>query len=147
MRLVILLIILIACNPVKKVLRDREKFNEVAAEVIRQGLCANDTTIITKSDTTILTDTINNVFIDTQYRNDTVFQTRVENKIVTKKVIIRDTVRSVVIDNARVNVLQADKAALTMDVQSWKDKAQDRLSWLILALAGIGLWIFFKIKP
>jgi hypothetical protein len=29
----------------------------------------------------------------------------------------------------------------------WKDKATDRLKWLVLLLVGIGLWIFFKIKP
>jgi hypothetical protein len=76
-----------------------------------------------------------------------VFQTRIENKLVLKKVTIRDTVRQVVTDNARVNVLEADKRDLSMQVMEWKDKATDRLKWLVLLLVGIGLWIFFKIKP
>jgi hypothetical protein len=142
-----LLLFIYSCNPVKQVLSDRAKFDEVAKEVIRAGYCANDTVIVSKSDTTVLTDTVNNYFIDTEVRNDTVYQTRIENKIVTKKVTIRDTVRQVVTDNARVNVLEADKRDLSMKVMEWKDKATDRLKWLVLLLVGIGLWIFFKIKP
>jgi hypothetical protein len=141
------LLFIYSCNPVKQVLSDRSKFDEVAKEVIRAGYCANDTVIVSKSDTTVLTDTVNNYFIDTEVRNDTVFQTRIENKLVLKKVTIRDTIRQVVTDNARVNVLEADKRDLSMKVGEWKDKAQDRLQWLILLLVGIGLWIFFKIKP
>jgi hypothetical protein len=142
-----LLLFIYSCNPVKQVLSDRAKFDEVAKEVIRAGYCANDTVIVSKSDTTVLTDTVNNYFIDTEIRNDTVFQTRIENKLVLKKVTIRDTVRQVVTDNARVNVLEADKRDLSMQVMEWKDKATDRLKWLVLLLVGIGLWIFFKIKP
>jgi hypothetical protein len=142
-----LLLFIYSCNPVKQVLSDRAKFDEVAKEVIRAGYCANDTVIVSKSDTTVLTDTVNNYFIDTEIRNDTVFQTRIENKLVLKKVTIRDTVRQVVTDNARVNVLEADKRDLSMKVMEWKDKATDRLKWLVLLLVGIGLWIFFKIKP
>jgi hypothetical protein len=33
-----------ACNPVKKVLKDQQKFDQVAKEVIRRGYCVNDTT-------------------------------------------------------------------------------------------------------
>jgi hypothetical protein len=147
MRILLIILILCSCNPVKQVLRDREKFDQVAKEVIKSGYCINDTVILSKSDTTTLVDTVNNYFIDTEVRNDTVFQTRIENKIVTKKVIIRDTVRKIVTDNARVNLLEADKRDLSMKVMEWKDKATDRLKWLVLLLVGIGLWIFFKIKP
>jgi hypothetical protein len=147
MRILLLILILCSCNPVKQVLRDREKFDQVAKEIIKSGICINDTIILSKSDTTTLVDTVNNYFIDTEIRNDTVFQTRVENKLVVKKVIIRDTIRKVVTDNARVNVLEADKRVLSMQVGEWKDKANDRLKWLVLLLVGIGLWIFFKIKP
>lgn len=138
---------LVSCNPVKQVLSDRKMFDEVAKEIIKSGICVNDTVILSKSDTTTLVDTVNNYFIDTEVINDTVFQTRIENKIVTKKVIIRDTIRKIVTDNARVNALEADIRVLSVDVRDWKDKANDRLKWLVLLLVGIGLWIFFKIKP
>ena len=142
-----LILSLVSCNPVKQVLSNRKMFDEVAKEIIKSGICVNDTIILSKSDTTTLVDTVNNYFIDTEVRNDTVFQTRVENKLVVKKVIIRDTVRKIVTDNARVNALEADIRVLSVDVREWKDKANDRLKWLVLIIVGIGLWIFFKIKP
>ena len=40
-------------------------FDQVAKEVIKAGLCANDTTIITKSDTTIKVDTL--TIVDEQH--------------------------------------------------------------------------------
>jgi hypothetical protein len=43
MRLLIFLILLIACNPVKRVLNDRDKFEKVKEAVIRSGACVNDT--------------------------------------------------------------------------------------------------------
>jgi hypothetical protein len=48
-----LLLFIYSCNPVKQVLSDRAKFDEVAKEVIRAGYCANDTVIVSKSDTTV----------------------------------------------------------------------------------------------
>lgn len=56
--------ILYSCNPVKRVLKDPVKLNEVASEVIRRGYCANDTTIIT-----LVTDT---VFIKDEENQDTI---------------------------------------------------------------------------
>ena len=147
MRILLIILILCSCNPVKQVLSDREKFDKVAKEVIKAGYCVNDTVIVSKSDTTTLVDTVNNYFIETEIINDTVFQTRVENKLVVKKVIIRDTIRKIVTDNARVNALEADIRVLSVDIKEWKDKANDRLKWLVLIIVGIGLWIFFKIKP
>ena len=147
MRILLIILILCSCNPVKQVLSDREKFDKVAKEVIKAGYCVNDTVIVSKSDTTTLVDTVNNYFIETEIINDTVFQTRVENKLVVKKVIIRDTIRKIVTDNARVNALEVDIRVLSVDIKEWKDKANDRLKWLVLIIVGIGLWIFFKIKP
>lgn len=55
--------ILYSCNPVKRVLKDPVKMNEIASEMIRRGYCSNDTTIITNvSDT---------VFINNQEELDT----------------------------------------------------------------------------
>ena len=41
-------ILLIGCNPVKQVLRDKAKLDLVAKEVIKNGYCVNDTTVIEK---------------------------------------------------------------------------------------------------
>jgi len=48
MKYLVLLILLISCNPVKKVLQDKTKFDIVANEVIRRGYCVNDTLVIEK---------------------------------------------------------------------------------------------------
>lgn len=59
MRLLICLILLIACNPVRQVLKDREKFEIVKEAVIRSGACVNDTiTIENTKDSVIYKDSI-----------------------------------------------------------------------------------------
>jgi hypothetical protein len=59
MRLLICLILLIGCNPVKQVLKDREKFEKVKEAVIRSGACVNDTiTIENTKDSVVYKDSI-----------------------------------------------------------------------------------------
>ena len=59
MRYLLLLLLLISCNPVKKVLNDKSKFDVVANEVIRRGYCVNDTLVIEKiKDSVIYKDSI-----------------------------------------------------------------------------------------
>lgn len=41
--IVICTLIMLACNPVKRVMQDQQKFDKVAEEVIRRGYCVNDT--------------------------------------------------------------------------------------------------------
>jgi hypothetical protein len=51
--------LLIGCNPVKRVLNDREKFEQVKEAVIRSGACVNDTiTIETTKDSIVYKDSI-----------------------------------------------------------------------------------------
>lgn len=63
--MVIMFAIVYSCNPVKRVLNDPVKTNEVAQELIRRGYCANDTTIITQ-----VTDT---VYVKSENVEDTLF--------------------------------------------------------------------------
>jgi len=59
MRLLICLILFISCNPVKQVLKDREKFEIVKEAVIRSGACVNDTiTIENTKDSIVYKDSI-----------------------------------------------------------------------------------------
>lgn len=46
--LLIIACLIAACNPVKRVLKDPEKFDQVAEEVIRRGRCVNDTVTVTE---------------------------------------------------------------------------------------------------
>ena len=146
MRSLLLLILLLSCNPVKQVLKDKAKFDEVAAEVIRQGYCANDTLIIVKSDTLVKVDSLIEVYSDTTIINDTAYITLWETKNFTKTFIVHDTLRSVIVDNARVRQLQADVDKITKESEQHKQDATSRLYWFIIALAVILFLIIIKLK-
>lgn len=58
MVLSISLLLIVSCNPVKQVLKDKVKFDKVAEEVIRRGYCINDTIVEVRTDTVYKTDSI-----------------------------------------------------------------------------------------
>ena len=145
--LIITAIVAFSCNPVKQVLNNRAKFEEVKNEVIRLGLCANDTTFITASDTLIQYDTTVQKETEILTIGDTVYVTKWQTRDIIKKLTIRDTIKSVVVDNSRVQLLQADLKAIEAKAKEYKEKADKRLSYLILVGVILGLWVFFKIKP
>jgi hypothetical protein len=127
--LLTLIAILLSCNPVKQVLKDKEKLDKVAEVVVKSGYCANDTTIITKSDTTIVHDTAYETQIQINEKTDTI---RVP-KVITRTITIRDTIKSVVVDNARINLLQKEINAykestyeLKEELLHWKELAKKR---------------------
>jgi hypothetical protein len=132
----LLLILLFACNPVKQVLKDREKFDKVAQEVVKAGYCANDTTIITKSDTTIVHDTTYEIdtIIDLHLKTDTQY-VKLPKKVITRTITIRDTIKSVVVDNARVLLLEKELTKYKESLNEYKELAKQRwwyLFWLVL---------------
>lgn len=129
----------------KQVLRDREKLDEVAKYVVEMGYCANDTIIQTKSDTLITYDTLIEKSADIIrdiYHTDTL-RLPLTKKIV-KTIRIRDTIKSVVVDNARIKLLEAKLAVQIEKTQEYKDKAKSRLNWLILLLVFILLRLLYK---
>ena len=144
----LLLILLIGCNPVKQVLRDQDKLEQVAKVVIAGGWCANDTTFITKSDTLVEFDTLVNidVQVDTQKVNEFVYITNWKTRDIIKSVTIHDTLKSFIVDNARVRLLQTDSARLSNEVIRWEGKAKKRQLWIFLLLGVIGVYFYIKFK-
>jgi len=144
----LLLLLLIGCNPVKQVLRDQDKLEEVAKVVVKGGWCANDTTFIVKSDTLIEFDTLVNIDIqvDTQKVNEFVYITNWKTRDIIKSVTIHDTIKSFIVDNARVRLLQADSTRLINLANDYKSKADSRLNWLISLLVLIALFIYLKLR-
>ena len=144
----LLLILLIGCNPVKQVLRDQDKLEQVAKVVIAGGWCANDTTFITKSDTLVEFDTLVNidVQVDTQKVNEFVYITNWKTRDIVKSVTIHDTLKSFIVDNARVRLLQTDSARLGNEVIRWEGKAKKRQLWIFLLLGVIGVYFYIKFK-
>jgi hypothetical protein len=144
----LLLVLLIGCNPVKQVLRDQDKLEEVAKVVVKGGWCANDTTFITTSDTLVELDTLVRIdtLTDTYVLNDTTYITKWKTREITKKVTIHDTIKSFIVDNARVRLLQADSTRLINLANDYKSKADSRLNWLISLLVLIALFIYLKLR-
>jgi hypothetical protein len=146
MRSILLLILLVSCNPVKQVLNNKAKFDQVAKEVIRQGYCANDTLIIVKSDTIVMVDSLIEVYSDTTIINDTAYVTMWNTRNFTKTLIIHDTLRSVIVDNSRINLLQSDLNNITKQSEKHKQNATNRLFWFIISCLVILFLILYKIR-
>jgi hypothetical protein len=143
-----LILWLFSCNPVKQVLRDQNKLDQVAKVVVAGGYCANDTTFIVKSDTTIQVDTLvqNDTTIQVETRNDTTFLTRLKYRDIIKSITIHDTIKSVIVDNARLNLIQADLAAERIKSKEWESKAEKRAGWLIILILAIAGFIYLKLR-
>ena len=148
MGLLLLFLWVTSCNPVKQVLRDQDKLEQVAKVVVKGGWCANDTTFVVKSDTLVEVDTLVRIdtLTDTYVLNDTTYITKWKTRDITKSITIHDTIKSYIVDNARVRLLQADSARLTNEVIEWKGKADSRLNWLISLLVLIALFIYLKLR-
>ena len=146
--LLYLCFLLFSCNPVKQVLRDQNKLDAVAKVVVAGGYCANDTTYIVKSDTTIKVDTLvqNDTTIQVETRNDTTYLTRLKYRDIIKSITIHDTIKSVVVDNARLNLIQADLTAERIKSKEWESKADKRAGWLIILILAIAGFIYLKLK-
>jgi hypothetical protein len=147
-RISFLLVLMVGCNPVKQVLRDQDKLDAVAKVVVAGGYCANDTTYIVKSDTTIQVDTLvqNDTTIQVETRNDTTFLTRLKYRDIIKSITIHDTIKSVIVDNARLNLIQADLAAERIKSKEWEGKAEKRAGWLIILILAVAGYVYLKLK-
>lgn len=127
-----------SCNPVKRVLSDKAKRDQIAAEIIKLGYCLNDTTIITT--TTIDTIDVPVIITDTLLRNDTliIWETKYK-EIVRTKVITK-----VVIDSARIIVLNKELADIKLKLadsevrrKQWRTQFGAAFSALIFAVISI----------
>ncbi len=144
MKYLLISLFLLSCNPVKQVLRDKEKLDKIAEYVISSGMCANDTIIQSKSDTLITYDTIyeKNDIIRNILKTDTLRLSF--TKTLVKTIRITDTIQKVVVDNARINQLEAKLAIQTEKVEEYKAKAKSRLNWLVLLLIAICVRLLYK---
>jgi hypothetical protein len=147
-----------SCNPVNNVLNDETKSRIVFNELSAKGWCANDTTIINKSDTTILFDTLYTVDTNTDTVELTNIKEVVKTKLVTKTITIRDTIKSIVVDRSQaialqneVNLLKNRLADQNLKISEQVDeiktaKKSKNKAWLYLWLliGGIGIYLFRK---
>lgn len=136
MRVLLALLILSSCNPIKKVLNDPAKFAVIKDTVIARGYCVNDTSFVYISDTLETIDTMYNVLTDTLVINDSVVFWDVKYKTILKTRTIRDSIISVVVDSARVMVLRKE---LNLE----REKAKENKSWKKMFFWAIGCALVF----
>jgi len=157
MKKLLVLLLLVACNPVKQVLKDEAKIKKVFDEGVRKGWCVNDT--LTKSDTIVSLDTLYmlETATDTVRKNDTVYITSVKDRYIERKTVIHDT--SFITDKTFIDLLSKDiiklkneKADLKNTIADQKNVIADQKKQLrqitasIIILIIIGLLILFH-KP
>jgi hypothetical protein len=141
MRYVLILLVLVSCNPVRQVLKDPVKFEAVADEMIKRGYCLNDTVYQHSSDTLEVHDTTTMVLVDTTVINDTTYLWETKFQTITKVRTIRDSIKAVVIDSAQVQVLRKQLAA----ANGLKDAAVKDMKGLrkILQIGAAACAVFF----
>jgi hypothetical protein len=146
--LIVVVMVLVGCNPVRFVLRDAPSFRIVADEVIKRGYCLNDTSYIFSTDTLEITDTLTMVYIDTALVNDTTYLWETKFHTVTKTRTIRDSIKSVVIDSAQVKVLrrhlQDSETKLSATLKN--QKILKRIMFFMGGGALIFFLLLFKLK-
>ena len=123
----LLILLLFACNPVKQVLKDPKKFDQVKDAVIRSGACVNDTlTVEITKDTVIYKDSLIEKMIKVPCKDfDTTFgDTRIsvssgvlkyEHKCKEKAKWVEKKVTNTVRDRALENILKGDIERLQKD--------------------------------
>jgi hypothetical protein len=136
MRVLLALLILSSCNPVRKVLQDPAKFAVIKDTVLARGYCVNDTSFLYITDTLEVTDTLYEVMTDTLVINDSLVFWDTKYKTILKTRTIRDSIISVVVDSARVMVLRKE---LNLE----REKAKENKSWKKMFFWAVGSAIAF----
>lgn len=175
MMLLSVIFLIQSCNPVKQVLKDKQKFDIVAEEVIRRGYCVNDTVVETVTDTIYKTDSLlvnvvkftngkldttfsdgSSVYLDEQGNVSVKCPVKRQVQVVTKTETIRDRSLENILKKD-ITILDSTRVALSLTVKERdvliKDLEQ-KLIWekgkfylLIAALAAfVGFRIYMKVK-
>jgi hypothetical protein len=148
MRYLFILLVFASCNPVKQVLKDPVKFEAVADEMIKRGYCLNDTIYKYSTDTLEVHDTTLVVDIITEVRNDTTYLWETKFQTITKVRTIRDSIKSVVIDSAQVQVLRKQLAAANVirDAAVKDMKGLRKIIQIGAAACAVFFLLLFKLK-
>jgi hypothetical protein len=143
--LILVGILIIGCNPIKKaerlVLNNRDASNRVFNTLALDRPCANDTMVVTLSDTTILQDTI------FDYKRDTinnVITLTEKGKTIVKTIKVKD-IKTAYVQDMRMIAILSDSVrfykVLYQTEHKYKQKAESRFWWLIIVVGA-----FFILK-
>lgn len=154
--LILIGILIIGCNPIKKaerlVLNNRDASNRVFNTLALERPCANDTMVVTLSDTTILQDTI------FDYKRDTinnVITLTEKGKTIVKTIKVVD-IKTAYVQDMRMIAILSDSVrfykVLYQSEHKYRKQAESRFWWLIIAIAAFlilkrYLWSFLNTLP
>ena len=137
-------LLLMSCNPGKQLSKAEARLAQAGR---LPAICADrfpnkDTSYI--KDTVLQIDTFlsGEYIFDTARINDTLYEVKYKpvviykTKYITKVEMVEDVAKIEAL-RASVSQLEANRAAILVEVGQWKDKAKTRLNWLILALCVI----------
>lgn len=144
--IVLALLVLWSCDPVKRVLGDPEKKDRIKADLLKEGICRPDTFLLVVTDTLVAVDTIGVVVTqtDTLVTFDTVRITQTKWRDILKTVTIRDTLLRTVEDRAQVEALKAETIELKARLSERKGKDFDSMLWIAIAgavMGGTGMYL------
>lgn len=143
---VVILAAFFSCNPVKKVLNNKELMDQVATEVIKRGYCLIDTLVVNTSDTILIVDTLHEeiLTIDTLVKNDTVYfwQTKIHN--FRTQFIIKDTIK--LIDSSRIKVLSAEIKKKDEHLTRYYERNAQLKRFLIYVSAAFIVLLIIKVR-
>ena len=146
--LLIVLLILSSCNPVKKVMDSVSKKQKVTNLLLAEGICTPDTMVYKVTDTLIRWDTLGVVMlqVDTIYRNDTTFIIKNIYRDIMQTITIHDTTITTVVDRSALEALRSINASLDIQLQAEVNSRSKWLWWLIIMGVIIGALLIIIIK-
>ena len=134
-------LLLIGCNPGKQLSKAEARLAQAGRlpAICAERYPVKDTSFIKDTLTKIDTFLSGEYIFDTARINDTLYivkykpLTVFKTKYITKVQLVQDMAKIEAL-RASVNQLEAIRATLLTQVGEWKDKAKNRLNWLILVL-------------
>lgn len=149
MRYVILiaLVIVVACNPVKKALREKQQIDAAIAEWILNNPPPIDTLYV-PGDTLTIYDTTVHIYYetDTIRFKDTIRITKTKWREVTKEVRIVDTVKLKYVDDRLAKTLQKEKHTLEGQIMQMEKEGRRKVWWLSGLAAALGITAGMMLK-
>jgi hypothetical protein len=137
-------LLLIGCNPGKQLSKAEARLAQAGRlpAICAERYPVKDTTYI--KDTLVQIDTFlsGEYIFDTARINDTLYEVKYKpvvvykTKYVTKVERVEDVAKIEALRGS-VSQLEANRAALSVQLAEYKDKAETRLNWLILALCAV----------
>ncbi len=145
--IIVLLLLLTACNPAKRAVQQKAIIDKAIAEHILNNPIPY-TELLVPGDTTIIRDTswVPYVLFDTLYLNDTVKITIDRWRDIFNTIIKTDTFIRTVNNEAAIRRLMDDRASMQQRLDASEEKAKNYLWWLIALAVAVVVSVLALLK-